>query len=272
MEDLRIRRGNFDKLGNNYPKDVSVNVTQTILNDVNCYWFTPKNAIPNKIIIYLHGGVFAVGSIRSHESMVSHFAGKLRTKILFVDYALAPERPYPAANNDVLDVYKVLIATYPGYEISFIGDSAGGGLTVSAVGEMLKQGIELPHAAVFISPWISMTCENRSYEENKTKDIILNKDYVKASARDYIGSSPVEIANPENVLLSNFPPVLIMVGTNEILLDDSRNFYSAVKTIQQNATLTIYENQYHVWPLANIHSEASQQALTQMDAFLNGGK
>ncbi|GAA3978504.1 alpha/beta hydrolase [Mucilaginibacter dorajii] len=268
MEDIKKRRESFEQLGKIYPKDASIKIEPVSINGLSCYWFTPNNAIANNIIIYLHGGVFAVGSIRSHEALVSHITGKLKTKVLFVEYALAPEHPFPAAPKDVFNVYKALLTIYPGHAISLIGDSAGGGLIVSLVGDLLKRQMKLPQAVVMISPWISLSCDNPSHEENRTKDPILTREYVKNSAKDYIGDTPLAIASPENVQLNAFPPVLIVVGTNEILLDDSCNFYEQVKLLQQKAVLSIYENQNHVWPLANVHSEASQKVLAEMGEFL----
>ena len=269
MEDIQVRRERFNQLGTIYPKAASVKTEKVIINGVSCYWLTPENPTPNKIIIHLHGGVFAVGSIQSHESMLTHFAHKLQARVLFVDYALAPEYPYPSALNNVFSVYTALIKTYPGYKIDMIGDSAGAGLIVSAVGEMLKQQIQLPNAAVFISPWISLHCNNPSQEGNRQKDPILTREYLQNSAADYTGSLPIEMVSPENVELTECPPVLIMVGTNEILYDDSINFYNYVKHIQPNARLSIYENQVHVWMLTGMPSAASQQALTEIKDFLN---
>ena len=268
MEDIKERRIRFDQLGNIYVKAASVKTEQVFINSVNCYWLTPDNPAANKIIVYLHGGSFLAGSIRSHESMVSHFAEKLQTKVLFVDYALAPEKPFPAALNDIVNVYTALLENYPGYEIDVISDSAGGGLIVSLTGELLNRHLQLPQAAVLISPWISLACNNPSYQENREKDPVLVAERVRNSAAAYIGDMPIEMASPENVLLTAFPPVVIVVGTNEILLDDSINFYNTVKKVQPNAALTIYENQNHVWPLANIDSEASQKVLNQVQTFL----
>src|ERR1700761_4886788 len=100
MEDITARRERFNQLGSIYPKQASVTTEHVTINGVNCYWLTPENPQPNKIIVHLHGGAFAVGSIQSHGSMLTHFAHKLQTRILFVDYALAPELPYPNALND----------------------------------------------------------------------------------------------------------------------------------------------------------------------------
>jgi len=269
MKNIQQHRDEFDQLGNLYPAEPSVKVEQTLVNGVNSYWFTPENAIAEKIIIYLHGGVYALGSVRSHGSLVSHIANKLKTTILFVDYALAPEQPYPAANNDVFAVYSGLLKDHRGYKLGFIGDSAGGGLIVSTVSAILKQKLPLPYAVAMISPWIDLKCDNPSYESNRAKDPILNRDMLSGAAKDYRASASIGTVNPADIALNTFPPVLIAVGTNEVLLDDSLNFYDVVKGLQSDAALTVYDNQYHVWPLADVHSQASQRLLTEMDGFFN---
>ena len=269
MKNIQQHREEFDQLGNLYPAEASVKVEQTLVNGVNNYWFTPENSIANRIIIYLHGGVYALGSVRSHGSLVSHIAYKLKTTILFVDYALAPEHPYPAANNDVFAVYTALLKDHPGYKLGFIGDSAGGGLTVSTVREILKQGLPLPYAVAMISPWIDLKCDNPSCETNKSKDPILGREILSGASKDYLAGASIDTVNPAEAALSAFPPVFITVGTNEVLLDDSVNFYAVVKGLQSNSTLTVYDSQYHVWPLADVHSEASQRLLAEMDGFFN---
>ncbi|MBE9465969.1 alpha/beta hydrolase [Dyadobacter subterraneus] len=272
MEDIKTRRNGFDQLGNLYPKAAEVNISQDNIAGINCFWFIPENETSKNITIFLHGGAFAVGSIHSHASMISHFSQKLQRRILFIDYALAPENPFPAGLNNVIQVYKEVIKTHPDYETSLIGDSAGAGLIVSSIGEMLKQNIQLPEKVVFISPWISLQLNNPSIESNRDIDPILSPEYLRQAAADYSGKTPLEISSPENVLIDQFPPVLILVSTNEILLDDSVNFYNRIKPIQDHAVLNIYENQTHVWPLANIYSEASQKALDEVKEFLISGE
>ena len=268
MNEIQKRRDFFDGLGQNYAKNTSVEVEPVLMNGVSCYWFVPKNEVSKKIIVHLHGGVFVVGSIKSHESMISHFCAQLQTRILFIEYALAPEHPYPHGLNDVLEVYERLLSDFPDYEIVFMGDSAGAALTVSAIGKMQDQNIQLPQGVVMISPWIYLSCDNPSMEENRTIDPILSREYLLANAKLYTGDISLETSSPEYINLNQFPPVLIMVGTNEILLDDSKNFYLNIKDKQTNSKLSIYKNQVHVWPLANVHSEASQKALKEIETFL----
>ena len=268
MESVLQFRESYDQKPHPYDNEPTVSIMQVMIEGVNCYWFTPEDPSPDRIIIYLHGGGFAMGSVNTHGSMVSHFAKELHAEILFIDYALAPENPYPAGLNDLLTVYRELANRYPGYQIDLIGDSAGGSLVVSAIGEMLKLPLPLPDAVVLISPWIDLECENPSMEENAQLDHSINRDMLQMFARAYTGDLPLEVSSPKKAALNQFPPVLIMVGTNEILLDDSKHFYNDIKVIQDRSRLSIYDDQPHVWPKKDIYKEASRRALAEIADFI----
>lgn len=272
MSALTERRTGFEQLGKLYPKAASVVVEATLINGVRCYWFTPEKVSSESVVIYLHGGVYAVGSIRSHESMVSHFADRLESEMVFVEYALTPEHPYPQGLNDVVAVYKGLLKDNPGVKITVMGDSAGGGLAVALVAILQQEALPVPQAIVMISPWIDLDGKHPSYAINAEKDRILSKPYVQAGASLYAGDTPVAHANPDNLAFKTFPPVLMMAGSPEVLLDDSRVFYERIKPVQDNTTFSVYEDQQHVWPLSRIDSEASQKAIAEIGAFLQGLK
>lgn len=272
MEEVLQRRESYEQRQMPYDKEPTVSITQTRIEDVNCYWFIPGDPSPDRITIFLHGGGFAMGSVRTHGKMVSHFAKALRARVLFIDYALAPENPFPAGLNDLLTVYRELARRYPEFRINLIGDSAGGGLIVSAIGEMLKLQLPLPHAVVLISPWISLECNYPSYEENARIDLSVTREMLEMFVQAYTGDVPLEVSSPGNALLTQFPPVLIMVGSNEILLDDSKHFYNDIKGIQGRARLSIYEGQPHVWLKKDVCKEASRRALREMAEFIGGPK
>ena len=268
MEEVLQRRESYEQRPIPYDNEPTVSIKQVMIEGVNCYWFTPEAPSPDRIIIYLHGGGFAMGSIRTHGRMVSHFAKGLHAKILFIDYALAPENPYPAGLNDLLTVYRELANRYPGYQIDLIGDSAGASLIISTIGEILKLQLPLPDAVVLISPWVSLECDNPSIEENAQLDHSINRDMLQMFARAYTGDVPLEVSSPKKASLTQFPPVLIMVGTNEILLDDSKHFYNDIKGIQGKSRLSIYDDQPHVWLKKDIHKEASRRALAEIADFI----
>ena len=154
-----------------------------------------------------------------------------------------------------------------------MGDSAGGGLIVSAISEMLSPSgigdrrLPLPRAVALISPWISLACDKPSYSANATKDMVLKQQYLLDSAKDYIGDAGLERADPGKAPLAFFPPTVIVVGSTEILLDDSRDLYRRLRGIQERVVMTVYEGEGHVWLLSNIASEASQHALAEIKGF-----
>ena len=268
MEEVLQRRESYEQRPIPYDNEPTVSITHVMIEGVNCYWFTPEDPSPDRIIIYAHGGGFAMGSIRTHGRMVSHLAKELQARILFIEYALAPENPFPAGLNDLLTVYRELANRYPEYEIDLIGDSAGGSLVISAIGEMLKIHLPLPDAVVLISPWVSLECDYPSIEENAQIDLFVNKEMLQMFARAYTGDVPLEVSSPIKASLTQFPPVLIMVGTNEILLDDSKHFYNDIKGIQSKSRLSIYDDQPHLWLKKDINKEASRRALAEIADFI----
>lgn len=268
MIDITQRRAGFDKLGERYEPASSVVIKQTQVADKDCYWFIPDNAKENRILIYIHGGAFAVGSIRSHQNMVSHFSNVFHLKTLFVEYRLAPENPYPQGIEDVISVYQEILREYPDHRIDIAGESAGGGIIVSAISSMVDRSIPPPASAVLISPWISLACAYPSQLKNNGKDIITT-EYLKESAKDYIGEGMIHQVSPEFASLHGFPATLILAGTHEILLDDSLVLHERLLKANNTVDSILYREQVHNWPLADIHSQASQKLLQDIKTFLN---
>ncbi len=128
LDKVNADRVVFNGLGFIYPADSSVEISGETIEDTSCYWFIPGHFDKNKIVIYLHGGMFVLGSIEGYKAMVSHFASAFSARILFIEYALAPEKPFPNATNEILKVYRELIRRNPDAKITAMGDSAGGGL------------------------------------------------------------------------------------------------------------------------------------------------
>lgn len=267
LKKVNADRDYFKSLGKSYEADSNVAVNEESIAGVNCYYFTPPKFDANKIIIYLHGGSFALGSLEPHRPMVTHFAANLETKILFIDYSLAPEKPFPNGLNDVLKVYAEIIGKYPGIEISLIGDSAGGGLAVSFINSAIQQKLPLPAGVVLISPWIYLSCNTDSHKTRKKIDQILTTESLRAYANYYMADNQ-QNADPSRLTFTTFPPLLTLVGSNEILFDDSRLFYGKIKKIQAKTTLKEYVGKSHVWLLTDISSEESKDALRVVKKFL----
>lgn len=260
-------RAFFDGLGQSYAVADSVEVKQKVIENVRCYWFEPKNPLQNKLIIYLHGGAFSWGSIRSHRALVSHMAQETGTEILFIEYSLAPEHPYPAGVLDLLRVYKNIVASFPNAQIILMGDSAGGGLIVSSLHKMQKEKIQQPHGVILMSPWLNLAVNTPSFTNNASLDPVLTAESLKQFAQVYNPASLPE-ANTSTIVFEQFPPVSILVGTNEILLDDSKIFFDKIRKAQPESTLHVFPGQTHVWMLTKIDHPDSRRALTYIKGFL----
>lgn len=268
MEKVTKDREFFNGLGSIYPVDSTVKINPETIGGVACHWFIPLNIEVEELILYLHGGSFALGSLQSHKAMLSHFATNLNRKILFVDYSLAPLNPYPEGVNDVVNVYKTLSEKYPQTKIVLMGDSAGGGLAVSTIAELNKTQTKLPNSVVLISSWINLRCNTQSYETRKNKDPILTKEDLLKYAGFYVNGNLFE-ADPSQEQFSIFPPVFLLVGSEEILFADSKNFFNQISPIQPITEIEVYSGQTHVWPLTNIHSEGTKKAIRDIKSFLS---
>lgn len=261
-------RAFFNSLGDAYPADDSVEITREQMEDVTCYWFIPANFDEQNIILYLHGGSYALGSIQSHKAMISHFSSVLSANILFIEYGLAPEHPFPDGLNDILKVYRNLINIYPKTNISIIGDSAGGGLAVSLINRVIKENLKMPTSVIMISPWLNLKCDTESFERRKEMDPILSKDMLLEYADYYVDGNDLDEADPSQRSFNSFPPLFILVGSNEILFDDSKHFFEKIKPLQPTIKIKEYKNQNHVWLLTDIKSNASKNALADIKTFI----
>lgn len=236
-------------------------------------WIRPAGADQNKVILYLHGGGYVSGSIDSHLMLCLPMAQTLKMNLLLPEYRLAPEDPFPAALEDALAAYRWLLAhgTGPG-DIIICGDSAGGGLSV-ATALALRDAVEsVPAAVVCISPWADLTHQGQSHLTKAETEAVLKTEVLKEWALCY-----TDEANLTNPLVSpvcadfhGLPPLLIQVGSEEILLDDARLLAEKAKADGVDVTLRIWEGMWHVWPaLGNLIPE-SRQAFEEIGQFLNG--
>jgi acetyl esterase/lipase len=269
MEEIQKSREAYSQKVLPYDFAPKVTTMRESIAGVDCYWLEPDHPSPDSIVVYLHGGGFTMGSFGTHGKLASHLAAALRTRVLFIEYALAPEHPFPAGLNDVLAVYRELKARHPRYSICVEGDSAGGGLAISAVALMIDQALPLPDAVILLSPWIDLAGGNPSYEQNADRDLFVTKEMIQLFAGAYTGNMPLTVSNPRTTHLNQFPPVLMMVGSEEILLDDSKDFYIRIMKVQADSRLSVYDGQQHVWLKKNVHSDASRRAFVEMAAFMD---
>lgn len=267
MQKIKGFRVFYETLGKVYPVDSTVTKTATEIAGVTIYWFNQNQLTQKSIVIYLHGGVYTYGNINAYRAMLSHLSKSLNLPVLYVEYSLSPEHPYPTANTEILKVYQEIKKKYPGYKITIIGDSAGGGLGISLVNDAQKANIAIPDALALISPWVDLKCVNNSYTTKQAVDPILNKDFLYNHVMMYAGNKIKEAA-PSEIKFKKFPPVLLLVGTDEVLNDDTKNFYTYIRTVQPKAAMKEFSGQKHVWLFTHIDTPASVEAISDIKVFI----
>jgi acetyl esterase/lipase len=269
MKNLEEERKAFESLGSIYPNHHQVIVEKVTMADVTSCWFIPDVVVSKEIVIYFHGGGFIYGSIRSHSAMVSHIASAIGRKILFVEYSLAPEKPFPFALNEATAVIDDLLHHAPDTMFALMGDSAGGNLVMSTALNLKDLNMQLPIYQVLISPWVNMETDYASYHENERLDPIITKEFVKYAASHYAGDHSLSnpLVSPALGSFIGFSPTLIMVGAKEVLRDDAVHLHQALKKTGSTSVLKMFDDVTHVWTLTNISSNDSKEALRTIKEF-----
>lgn len=235
----------------------------------NLQRLTPTTAQANHTILYLHGGAYVLGSLGSHGKLAAQIGHAAAATVYFCDYRLAPEHPYPAALDDALAAYRWMLAQGLTH-IAIAGDSAGGGLALATTLAIRDAKLPLPSALVLISPWVDLTLNGESHSTHKARDPMLRSAWLKFGAQSYAHGEPNN-APPISPLfgdLHGLPPMLIHVGSEEILLSDSEHLAGRAKKAGVITQLKVFKGMWH-----DFHAHAgalpeSDQALADIGAFL----
>lgn len=234
-------------------------------------WLRPAGARADATVLYLHGGGYAIGSAKSHRHVAAAIAKAAGTPALLVDYRRAPEHPFPAAVEDAVASYRWLLGTgHPSRRIVVAGDSAGGGLTVATLVALRDAGTALPAAGVCISPWVDLTCGGASYQTKAASDPLVTREGVARMAVWYLaGADPkTPLASPLHADLRGLPPLLVHVGSEEVLLDDARQLATQAGAAGVEATLAVWPEMVHVWHWFLGMLDEAQAAVDEIGAFV----
>jgi monoterpene epsilon-lactone hydrolase len=238
--------------------------------DLETLWVS-ADADPGRVLVYLHGGGFKVGSVRSHRDLMARISREAGCRVLGVNYRLAPEHRFPAPVQDIVAVYEWLLANgiLP-RRVAFAGDSAGAGLAASAVLALRERGQALPAAVVMLSAWTDLTAESESYTTRAALDPIHQRPMILATASNYLGdANPRQpMASPLFGDLSGLPPVLLQVGGRETVLDDSTRFAAKARAAGVKVELEIYDDMIHVFQQFPGLLPEAQQAIASIGRFL----
>lgn len=232
---------------------------------------TYPGADPEAVLVYIHGGAFIAGSAHGYRGLAGELARAGGLTLWSIDYRLAPEHPFPAALDDCVVAYRALLESgiAPG-RIVLAGDSAGGGLVLSLLLALREAGDPLPAAAIPISPWANLLCDGATYKTKAKEDPSLTEEGLLTSAIAYMagnsGRNP--FASPVFASLQGLPPLLIQVGSAEILLEDSIRIAANAATSGTAARLDVWPNMPHVFLAFGFMLEAGRLAIEDAGAFM----
>jgi len=244
------RRAQYDRAERVFPTPPDVAIEAVTAPARPAEWLRPPGARTDAAVLYLHGGGYVIGSPRSHRHLAAAIARAAGTAALLVDYRLAPEHPFPAGLDDAVAGYQWLLGGgLAPSRVVVAGDSAGGGLTVATLLALRDRGLPQPAGGVCISPWVDLTCSGATYATKAAVDPIVTRESVAMMAQAYAGAGDPKapLLSPLYADLRGLPPLLVQVGSDEVLLDDALGLGERARAAGVDVTVEEWPAMIHVW-------------------------
>lgn len=236
-------------------------------------WVVPAKPEPGVAVLHLHGGGYVSGSAELHRMLTAWLARSAGARVLAPNYRLAPEHPFPAALDDAVAAYRYLLSSgYSQRRIAVSGDSAGGGLALALVMRLREAGEPLPAAIVLMSPWTDLELKNPSCQGKADVEALLRVETLRDWAAWYASGERLSapLLSPVNGDFSGFPPMLIQVGSEEILLDDSLVLERKATASGAEVNLTVWDGLWHCWQALGGLVPENDDSFAQVGRFVRG--
>lgn len=247
-----------------------VTCTPVDAGGVSAEWSVAAGVDEAKVVLYVHGGGYVMGSAGSHRDVTGRLSKAAGARVLSLNYRLAPEHPFPAPVDDAVAAYRWLLAQgiSPG-NIAVAGDSAGGGLAIATLLALRDAGEPLPAAGIGISPWVDMEGTGESMTTRAAVDPVVQKEGLLGMAKLYLGDADPKnpLAAPLHADLAGLPPLLLQVGDAETLLDDSTRLAERARAAGVDVTLKVWDEMPHVWHLFAPILPEGRQAIDEIGSF-----
>ncbi len=267
---LEERRMGANMMGKRFENLDGITTEGVDADGVPAEWVAASDA-GSGAILYLHGGGYVTGSVISHRGMAANLSRASGCRVLTIDYRLAPENKHPAQVQDAHTAYRWMLNNGVDASSLFVaGDSAGGGLTVATLLKARDSGDPMAVAGVCISPWVDMEGNGDSMKSKAGVDPMVSYEGLMDMATHFLGDGDRRdpLAAPLHADLAGLPPLLIIVGTAETLLDDAVRLHEKAESAGVDSTLEIWEDMVHIWPWFAPFLPEGQQAMDQMGDFI----
>jgi epsilon-lactone hydrolase len=261
----------FEEMMAAIPVPADVTTSSATLGGIPVVNVETADADPERVIFYLHGGAYAIGTAASSVGLASDLARRVGARLVSVDYRLAPEHPHPAALDDAVAAYRGLLDSgVAASAIVIAGESAGAGLAAATLVALKHVGLPQPSAAVLMSPWVDLTLSGDSINAKAAVDPALTPEGLRRRAIDYVadGDRTADLVSPMFADLTGLPPLLIQAGSHEILLDDATRLASRAAAADVAVTLEVTPGVPHVFQGFAAMLDEGDAALTIAGEFL----
>ena len=265
-------RAGFEQFAAMFQVAKDVKIDNVDVNGVSAVWISTPEAVEENVVLYFHGGGYVFGSINTHKEFMSRISRVSNSRVLLIDYRRAPENPFPAALEDAITAYKWLIDSEGIKPENLIigGESAGGGLTLATLLKLRDTGIPLPAAALLLSPWADLDMTGETIRTKARVDPLANPSDLFFLASLYVGED-----DPKNPYISplygdlkGLSPMIIQVGSAEILLSDAERIAERAKAADVDVILDIWEDMIHMFQMFALWSPEGQKATEKLGKFI----
>ena len=270
--DPHEQRSTYERMLTARPLPDDVVTTPGKLGDIATVAIEVAGVESADVILWFHGGFYIVGAAATSAALASSVARRARTRVVSVDYRLAPEHPYPAALEDALAAYRGLLDSgVPASRIAFAGESAGAGLVMATLVALKSATLPQPSAAVVFSPYVDLTLSGASITEKAAVDPSFTPEGVRRWAALYVADGDAEdsLISPLFADLTGLPPLLIQAGSHEILLDDATRLATSAAAADVVVTLDVTPGVPHVFQAFAAVLDEGDAALTRVASFLS---
>jgi monoterpene epsilon-lactone hydrolase len=270
---LQQMRSDLDDLYASYAPAPGFNAEPVCAGGVNAEWVAAPGLASGQVILYFHGGGFAVGSLRGSRHYAAQLSAATRTPVLVLDYRLAPEHTFPAQIEDAEAAYRWLLSLgKTGAQIALQGDSAGACLALALLARLRSTAAPMPACAALLTPWADLRCQGQSYDTLKDEDPVANREMALMMAATYLGASgKAEDPRATPVLddFTGFCPLLIQAAARDVFRDDARAIHACAGRAGVLCEIEEWPGMIHQWQLYAADLAEGRQALEKVNQFLS---
>ena len=257
----KLARPVFDTVSAFLPIPHKMSVERVDVGGVRAEWVESGTTQPDRVLLYFHGGGYFFGSPRSHRALTCRLSRVGKMRVLAIDYRQNPKHIFPAPIEDGVTAFQWLLDQgYQPENIVFGGDSAGGNLTLASMMKLKQLGLPMPGGALCISPWADLSSTGESMRYNETHDPMIPPGLLVRVTRHYVGDNdPFDpLISPAFGDFSGFPPMLLHVGSTEVLLDSAKTVANKAEEAGVTIHYREWEKMFHVFHfLAGVVPEAT---------------